>query len=106
MSIDILDMRRAIHQFMDPLWEKCIISRDALYADLSAYLGREAHVSEMSEKEIRDCIGYIMDTYYKGTPCSKCKHKIAVRFGIPICGLGKEKTINGKCGRFDLAGAV
>ena len=103
--VDILELRRALHGLMDPLWQKCNLSRTELYDTLSKFLGREAHVSEMDAEEVKDCIRYILDTYFIKCPCEKCRHKIAYRYGIPVCRLRKERSIDG-CASFATAEAV
>lgn len=91
---DILDLRKALHSLIDPMWQSGAVSRDAVYDKLSGLLGKEAHVANMCEAEIKTCITHILDETSVQYPCHQCKHKIADRFHIPVCAVKMKRGVN------------
>lgn len=98
---DILDLRKALHTLIDPLWQSGTVSRDSVYRKLSELLGKEAHVANMCEEEIKTCILHILDETSQLYPCHKCKFKIADRFYIPVCSIKMKRGVNA-CNKFKL----
>lgn len=98
--MDILDARKDLHSLIDPLWQSGRYSRDEVYQLMSNHIGREAHISEMDIKEIKDVASYIVDLNKEYYPCYKCKYNICMRFNIPVC-MKKVKRESDRCGRFE-----
>lgn len=94
-----LEVRKALHSILDPVWQSAQVSRSAIYAELSGLIGREAHVSDMSAEEMRKCAEYLLARTAEAYPCYKCKHCIAYRLNIPVCDKRVERGIL-NCGKF------
>lgn len=83
--MDVLEARRDLHNFIDPIWQAGIKTRDKIYEEMSAILNREAHVSTMTVDEIKTCASILVDRSKDSYPCYKCKYKICDRFCMPVC---------------------
>lgn len=97
--MDILVLRKALHEYMDPLWQNAQISRKELYDELGKVLGKEAHVSEMTEQEIEKCAVYLRHKLSDSFPCDTCKWHTRDRFYLPVCAKKIERKV-GRCARF------
>lgn len=93
MAVDILDLRRSLHNYLDPRWKSGFISREDMYKEMSDLLNKEAHISEMNEEEISKAASYFVEKD-KGFPCKKCRYYGGIRHYLPICKLKIERTYN------------
>jgi hypothetical protein len=82
---DILEIRKSFHEFMDPMWQYGRFSRDALYKSLSTVLNKQAHVAQMSIKEMQKCAEFLISIDRKAYPCHSCKNFVAMRHFFPVC---------------------
>ena len=46
--MDILELRKRLHEMLDPLWQTGQYRRDDLYQELSSLLKKDAHVSRIN----------------------------------------------------------
>lgn len=102
---NIFDLRRALHSLIDPLWLSGAVSRDSVYCKLSELLGKEAHVANMCEAEIKFCIEHILDETSDLYPCHSCKFKITDRLYIPVCAVKMKRGVNA-CKKYKPKGSV
>ena len=91
---DVLEARIALHEFFDPMWKSGLISRGDLYKEMSNVLGREAHVSQMSLEEIKQCADYFVNKYRHAFPCDFCINCVGKRYSIPVCKKHQERRVD------------
>ena len=96
---DLLKVRESFHHFIDPMWQSGLVSRDELYKEMSGVLGKEAHVSQMSLKEIQDCAEHFIQRDYWKFPCMQCQHFVTLRHFVPVCEENVERNCE-SCGKF------
>lgn len=93
-NIDILEVRKSFHAFIDPIWKSGACARDSIYKKMDKVLGREAHVSKMSLEDIEKCAEVLLTEYETLYPCKTCAHCVGVRHFIPVCKKNVERIAN------------
>lgn len=96
--MDILELRKRLHEMLDPLWQTGRYRRDDLYQELSSLLKKDAHVSRMTEQEIAKCAEYLAARTAVAYPCYRCIHHITDINNIPVCAKHIER--GNRCERF------
>ena len=92
-KLDILELRKSLHKFLDPRWKSGNQSRESLYDEMSEVLGKAAHISEMTEAEIKKIAEHYEEKDI-GFPCKKCHYYGGHRHYLPLCKLQIERTFN------------
>ena len=94
--LDIMEVKKSFHSFIDPMWEKGRFSRDSVYKILSDVLHKEAHVSKMTLQEMKKCADVLIDKDKSAYPCHKCEYCVAIRHFFPVCKKKVERSLE-KC---------
>ena len=97
--VDLLKVRESFHHFIDPMWQSGLVSRDSIYQEMSEVLGKDAHVAQMSLKEIQACAEHFIQKNYKKFPCMQCQHFVTLRHFVPVCDINVERNCE-SCGKF------
>ena len=102
MSLSLVkNLKTSLHQLIDPVWKQGKATRDTVYKHLSQWCDEsDAHVSTMTEDQLQLCIGDMLNLWEPYRPCSKCKNNLGLRYGVPLCKLGKQWEVK-TCDRFE-----